>query len=204
VNNQIGNHLSDKNLVERVLSGDTRAFGIIIKNTEGLVTQIIYKMIPNEEDRKDISQDIYLNAFHKLSGFKFQSKISTWIGQIAYNRCLSYIEKKKLIFPGYQNEDGEYTGDEIESLSAAVVFDSSYQTEVIIFQKQISSILKAEIEKLSPIYKTLITLYHNEELSYDEIAGITNLPSGTVKSYLFRARKMLKDHLLSKYKKESL
>ena len=65
-------------------------------------------------------------------------------------------------------------------------------------------ILKSEIERLSPVYQTLITLYHNEELSYEEIAGITQLPEGTVKNYLFRARKSLKDSLLSKYTKNEL
>jgi RNA polymerase sigma factor (sigma-70 family) len=61
-----------------------------------------------------------------------------------------------------------------------------------------------EIDKLSPIHKTLITLYHNEEMSYEEIAQVTQLPEGTLKSYLFRARKALKNSLLQHYKKEEL
>ena len=65
-------------------------------------------------------------------------------------------------------------------------------------------VMKSEVEKLSPIYKTLITLYHHEELSYDEIGQITGMPAGTVKSYLFRARKELKNNLLLNYTKEEL
>ena len=97
VNHTTGNNPADKHLVDRVLRGDTRAFGIIIKNTENLVAQIVFKLIPVVEDRKDLAQDIYLKAFHNLAGFKFQSKLSTWIAQIAYNSCLSWIEKKKLV-----------------------------------------------------------------------------------------------------------
>src|SRR5450759_2671385 len=86
-------------LVKRVLHGDTNAFSTIIKNTEGLVTQIVYKMIPNSEDRKDIAQEVYLKAFQNLKSFRFQSKISTWIAQITYNTCLNFLDKKKLVFP---------------------------------------------------------------------------------------------------------
>ena len=100
MNQHIGNNPTDKHLVDRVLRGDTRAFGTIIKNTEGLVAQIVFKMIPVVEDRKDLAQDIYLKIFHNLAGFKFQSKLSTWIAQITYNACLSWIEKKKLVLPG--------------------------------------------------------------------------------------------------------
>jgi len=64
--------------------------------------------------------------------------------------------------------------------------------------------MQSEIEKLSPVYKTMITLYHHEDLSYEEIAQITELPAGTVKSYLFRARKSLKESILAKYKKDEL
>ena len=72
------------------------------------------------------------------------------------------------------------------------------------FKKKLSEILKIEIDKLSPVYKTLIMLYHNEELSYAEIAQITELPEGTVKSYLNRARKALKDNLSPFYQKRIL
>ncbi len=90
------NDLTDQQLVNIVLSGDTNAFGTIIKKTERLVAQIVFKMINNPEERKDIAQDIYLKAFKNLSGFKFEAKLSTWIARIAYNSCLNYLEKRKL------------------------------------------------------------------------------------------------------------
>ena len=94
-----GNNKADKYLVDRVLSGDTPAFAAIIKNTEALVAQIVCKMISSPDDRKDLAQDIYLKAFKNLAGFKFQSKLSTWIAQIAYNTCFDHLRKKKLVFP---------------------------------------------------------------------------------------------------------
>ncbi len=194
----------DQYWVGKVLGGDTNAFATIIKNTERLVTQIVFKMISRTEDRKDIAQDIYLKAFKSLPKFRYQSKLSTWIAQIAYNTCLTYLEKKKLVLLDNRNENAETDDDSLEFVGGKSVIGLFNQTENDIFQRELNEILKLEIELLSPLHKTLITLYHNEELSYEEIARITQLPEGTVKSYLFRARRSLKDNLLCKYKKEEL
>jgi RNA polymerase sigma factor (sigma-70 family) len=78
------------------------------------------------------------------------------------------------------------------------------EPEIPYIQKELSGILEVEIEKLPAVYRTLVSLYHQHDLSYDKMAQITGLPEGTVKSYLFRARKKLKENLLSKYKKEAL
>lgn len=201
---QPGNYPEDKDLVSHVLRGDHAAFARIVKNTEALVASIVYKMIPGQEDRKDIAQDIYLKAFHKLAGFKFQCKLSTWIGQIAYNTCLSWLEKKKLVLPEGLRGDHDSHEDPLDQLSnhRANLFDQPSAAPLL--EKQRNAIINAAIDQLSPVYKTIVSLYHQQELSYAEIAEMTSLPEGTVKSYLFRARKALKDHLLLQYKKEEL
>jgi RNA polymerase sigma factor (sigma-70 family) len=199
VNDTIGNNPEDKHLVNRVLQGDNRAFGIIIKNTENLVAQIVFKMVPVAEDRKDLAQDIYLKTFHNLGGFKFESKLSTWIARIAYNSCLSWIEKKKLVLPG-----NLYDEENHDSPVTTLYCKSGQDSESLISQKELSGILKKEIDGLPVIYRTLITLFHHESMSYEELSQVTGLPEGTVKSSLFRARKMLKEKLLSKYQKEAL
>jgi RNA polymerase sigma factor (sigma-70 family) len=199
VNDTIGNNPEDKHLVDRVLRGDTRAFGIIIKNTENLVAQIVFKLVPIAEDRKDLAQDIYLKTFHNLGGFKFESKLSTWIARIAYNSCLSWIEKKKLVLPGDLDDE-----ESSETPVTTLYNKSRNDSESRVFQKELSGILKREIDCLPAIYQTLITLFHHESMSYEELSQITGLPEGTVKSSLFRARKMLKEKLLSKYQKEAL
>ena len=198
------NNKADHALVERVLSGNTNAFSIIIAYTERLVAQIVFKMISNSEDRKDIAQDVYLKAFKNLSGFKHQSKLSTWIGKIAYNTCLNYIEKKKLVLIDASFEKGRDDDEAIEIINFNAVVHSANNIEAFIHNKELSKILTSEIEALPTIYKTLITLYHNEELSYTEIAQITELPEGTIKSYLYRARKMLKENLSKSYKKDEI
>lgn len=190
---------TDRELVEKVLHGDTKEFARIIKATENLVAQIIFKMIYNEDDRKDIAQEVYLKVFNNLNRFQFRSKLSTWIAQIAYNSCINFHKKKKTElyedFLSYKEEEDEVPADNIVRPDT---FD--FRVEKEIQQKELREILESEVEKLNPIYKTLITLYHNEELSYEEITSIMQLPEGTIKNYLFRARKILKTNLLRKYK----
>jgi RNA polymerase sigma-70 factor (ECF subfamily) len=201
VSKQPRNIPTDRQLVDPVLGGDNLAFGEIISMTEDLVAQIVCKMISNEEDRKDILQDIYLKVFHHLKGFRFQSKLSTWVAQIAYNTCSSQLQKRRLllhVLPDF-DMDGEGPGSGRQhGVRAAEETDGS------ILKKELTGILQAEIGQLPPLYQTLIGLYHQEELTYQEMAQITGLPEGTVKSYLFRARKMLKEKLSSKYKMEKL
>lgn len=194
----------DRHLIEKVLGGDQFAFGEIIKNTEALVLQIVYRMIPDREDRKDIAQDVYLKAFHRLSGFRYESKLSTWIARIAYNACLDHLEKKRITLPASDvlfHPDADHA--DMDKEPSGIAGDHP-RADVLLFQKERAAIVKAAIEQLSPLYQTLLILYHQEEASYAEIGMITGLPEGTVKSYLFRARKALKDRLLVYHKREEL
>ncbi|MEI6945871.1 sigma-70 family RNA polymerase sigma factor [Paraflavisolibacter sp. H34] len=198
------NHLinsTDRQLVNRVLAGDKAAFGLLIRNTERLVAQIVTRMIPNPEDRKDKAQDIYLKAYKSLPSFQFDAKLSTWIARISYNACLDELRKKKLVFPdnlpGGEEDYGQLPPDDS-------VFAGGRSADDLLLRKDLSGILQAAMEQLPPVYKTLVALYHQEEMSYEEIGNITGLPGGTVKSYLFRARKALKNYLLRHYKKADL
>jgi RNA polymerase sigma-70 factor (ECF subfamily) len=151
-------------------------------------------MIGDQEDKKDIAQDVYLKAFQKLGSFKFQAKLSTWIGHIAFNACCNHLQKKKLVlvnntFDNDSNDPSLHLTDEMDGL---------------FFKRELSQILKIEIDKLPPLYRTLIMLFHTEELSYAEIEQITALPAGTIKNYLFRARKTLRENLLKNFKREDL
>lgn len=196
--------LSEKRLVDKILSGDRHAFTFLLKNTEGLVSNMIFKMIHVPGDRKDLAQDVYLKAFNNISRFNFQSKLSTWIGQITYNTCLHYLEKKKVILLEDYGSSNERDSDKNDNELSNVPALSLEETEQLFYRKELSSILNTAIDQLSPIYKTLISLYHQEELSYKEIAEITSLPDGTIQNYLFRARKALKTNILLKYQKEDL
>jgi RNA polymerase sigma factor (sigma-70 family) len=181
------NHFSDKVIVTSILNGNIQGFALVVKNTEKLVTHIVRKMLANEDDQKDLVQDIYLKVYQNLCSFQFKSKLSTWIANIAYNTTVNYLEKRRIPIV------------EIETVienKFAIIDNSELET----IKTEAVEILNAEIGKLPPLYKTVITLFHLDELPNKEIAEITNLPEGTIKSYLFRARKMLKDNINYHYK----
>lgn len=185
---------SDKDLVASILNGNQQAFVNVIRGTENLVGQIVCKMIPDAEERKDVVQDIYMKAFHHLNSFQFKAKLSTWIAQIAYNTCLHYLRKKK---PSLLQDPQQWEAQEEQAATTS-------GPDVLLNQKELNATLAEAIDQLPPVYKTIITLYHHQELSYEEIATIMELPQGTLKSYLFRARKTLKDKLLHRYQNNEL
>lgn len=196
--------VTDQQLIAQVLGGNTASFGQIVRRTEGLVTQMVFKMIRNPADRPDVAQDVYLKVFKNLSGFKFQAKLSTWVGQITYNTCLHYLEKKQLVLVDPSEQAPDDSLEEGRRAPPALVVDTDYDPETALFGQDLASILSTAIEQLTPLYRTLISLYHQQELSYEEIAQITSLPDGTVKNYLFRARKLLKQQLLARYQRDDL
>lgn len=195
---------TDQQLVAQVLGGNTAAFGLIVRRTEGLVTQLVFKLIRHPADRPDIAQEVYLKVFKNLAGFKFQAKLSTWVGQIAYNTCLHYLEKKQLVLLDPAEPAPDDAQPEGRRAPPALVAGPDYDPEMALFSQDLAGILSTAIEQLPPLYRTLIALYHQQELSYEEIAQITSLPDGTVKNYLFRARKLLKQHLLARYQRDDL
>lgn len=185
------NHFSDKVIVTNILNGNIQDFAFVVKNTEKLVAQIVGKLTTNEDDRKDLVQDIYLKVYQNLYSFQFKSKLSTWVANIAYNTTINYLQKKKIPIIGIA-----------ETIEDKYIL--SENPELITIKTEAVGILNDELAKLPPLYKTLITLYHLEELPNKEISEITNLPEGTIKSYLYRARKILKDNINHHYKNEQL
>ena len=181
--------------IERIIAGDHKAFEEFVKQHQRLVSHIVFRIITNEEDRKDICQDVFLKVHQNLAGFRNESKLSTWVGRVAYNRCLNHLEKKKV--PLYEDHCPE--GATVDS-----VIGKSIQPDEYTENQDLAKRLRAEIAELSPQFRAIVSLYHLDEMTYKEIGEITKLPEGTVKSYLFRARKLLKERLVAKYQPEEL
>ncbi len=184
-----------KILVENVLAGDRVAFNTLIELHQRLVLHVVYRMVSNRSDVEDICQDVFIKVYQHLPTFKFGSKLSTWIAKIAFNTTLNFLEKKKAVL--FDDFSPDAFG--LDNISC----DQSGPDENIV-DGEAASILQDEINRLPVHYRTIITLYHLHELSYKEIGEIMELPEGTVKSYLFRARRLLKDKLTLKYQTEEL
>lgn len=193
-------NVTDTELAANIMQGDRHAAMLLIQSTEKLVAQIVYKMLRNSSEQKDLVQDIYLKTFRNLPGFRFQCKLSTWVAQISYTTCLDHLQKMRpQLLENYDDENSEEGG-----LAQAQWTGGPLNPGQVLATKESAAILVNACSELPVIYNTLITLFHKEELSLEEISEITSLPVGTVKNYLFRARKLLKERLLTNYTKEDL
>ncbi len=187
--------IEDKPLSDKILAGDIQAFQQLVEKYQKLVAHIVFRMIPNPTMQEDLCQDIFLRAYLNLAEFQFNARLSTWLGKIAFSTCLNYLEKKKL--PLY---DDFSTSDSF----VETVTDHSVSADSLTIENDISQRLQQEIAQLPVRYRVILTLYHLDELSYREIGTILELPEGTVKNYLFRARKFLKERLIKNYQPEDL
>ena len=185
----------EKRLVKDILEGNREAYRLFIQKYNRLVNHVIFKMISGEADREDISQEVFVKAYRNLPNFKFDSKISTWLARITYNTCLNYLEKKQI--PLYQD---------VVAGEADIEENPGYELNPDQFtvSRNLAVKLCREIDELPVSYGLILSLYHLQEMTYREISEILSMPEGTVKSYLFRARKLLKDRLEKRFCLEDL
>jgi RNA polymerase sigma factor (sigma-70 family) len=178
---------TDKALIDKILAGNLGAYKLLVAQHERLVTHMVARLIVNEEDIKDVSQEIFIRIYQNLSKFNYQAKLSTWIAKIAYSTSVNYVKK-------HSNKDS--VGFDLTESD----LPDNVTPEDILNAKNEAAFLQHQINKLPLAYRTVLTLYHLKEFSYQEIEDITGMPEGTVKNYLFRARKMLKERLERYYK----
>jgi RNA polymerase sigma-70 factor (ECF subfamily) len=188
--------MPDNNLlIQRILGGDQQAFLTLVKDHQRLVSQIVYRMVSGEQDREDICQDVFIKVYENLAGFQQRAKLSTWIARIAYNTALNWLEKKRVPLFEAQAPAGETVDSCAHDDGTPEEWASNRQAAIRLCE---------EIDRLPVIYGTIVSLYHLHDMTYAEIGDILSLPDGTVKSYLFRARKMLKERVTAAYTREEL
>ena len=174
--------MEDGELVKQVLSGNNNAFRFLVSKYQRLVLHVVGRIIRQQDEMEDTCQEVFIKVFRRLKNFRGDSKLSTWIATIAYNTAITAVRKK--------NRRGELSYNETPAL---VELEKNNETEhKVLEHNEVRKYLLQLIESMPVNYRTVITLYHLEEFSYKEIVEITGMPEGTVKSYLNRARAMLK------------
>jgi len=182
----------EKYLVSEVLSGNRKAFVKLIRQYEGLVLHIVTPLVGVNEDREDICQDVFIKVYEKLDTFLFRSKLATWIGNIAYNSSINYLQKKKnILLSNIVSSENELSF--IESINI-----EADNPEKIITRKEDIAQLNKSINMLPEFQKTVLLLFYKEEMSLDEIGKILEMPVNTVKSHLFRGKNTLKQLMTKK------
>jgi RNA polymerase sigma factor (sigma-70 family) len=177
--------MNDAELVNQILNGNENAFRFLVASNQRLVVHVVGRIVRQQEDVEDICQEVFMKVFRKIKKFRGDSRLSTWIATIAYNTSISHIRNK--------NRKNEMDVD--EDIILAYEKSDDGRVQKIVEKAEAKKLLFEMIEKLPVNYRTVLTLFHLEEFSYKEIEVITGMPEGTIKSYLSRARSMLKKKL---------
>lgn len=190
---EVGSHLTEKGLRDYKLvqlavnTGDQKAFAELMNNYRDSLYFMLLKMTNNPDDADDLTIEAFGKAFKKLEQYTPNYAFSTWLFKIASNNCIDFIRKKKkntfsLNYKG-EFDNSHEMGDRIPS--------NTLDPEEHIIKKQKIEMMRDVVEKLKPHYRTLIELRYFKEYSYEEISKELDLPLGTVKAQLFRARDFL-------------
>jgi RNA polymerase sigma factor (sigma-70 family) len=180
---------ADRLLVAAVLAGSPGAFETLVRDHQRLCWHIINRMVRHPDDTRDLCQDTFLRVHRYLHQYRFESALKSWIGQVAYSVARRHLERKRIpIAEPVAGGDGD-------PISLVEHVADGFDLEAASADAEIGAMLHAEIEALPPLQRTLLTLYHLDELPIAEIAGITGLTEGTIKSHLFRCRARLRGRL---------
>ncbi len=180
----------DRELVLRCLKNDQDAYRLLLEKYRRPVFGIVRRMIRNEQDAVDLSHEAFVRAFKNLHQFDVNRKFSSWLFRIANNLCIDHYRKRRLdTVPMVRSSDGE--SEETWELP-----DPSATPDERFSDRERSRRLVEAIESLTPGYRVVLVMRHQQDLAYDEIAEALNLPLGTVKARIHRAHKLLKEKLV--------
>jgi RNA polymerase sigma-70 factor (ECF subfamily) len=202
----MGVPLTEREIVGRVLEGDAQAFREVVRQYKGLVYHIVNHMIADVADYEDLGQEVFLKVYQSLPSFRFRSTLATWISRITYNACLNHVRYRRSHprgdrgpFRVSERNESEQAPHEINEVASC-----NPSPEAVVMKHQAADFVRQSVRTLPAHYRAVIALHYLEEFNLQEVARIVNMPVGTVKSYLFRGRRMLKDRLLLRFRPEDL
>ncbi len=183
----------DRVLVEQALAGNERAFRMLMQKYDKALHHHIYRMVRTKGEVEDLVQESFIKAFSALTSYSSDYAFSTWLYKIATNHTIDYLRKKKL--PTFSIDKPILTKD--GNLEYEVP-DITYRPDRHVVADQRRALIQQAIDSLPEKYHRVIVLRHQQEKSYEEIAQELDLPLGTVKAHIFRARKLLYKYLRGK------
>jgi len=186
--------LSDWDIVQEVRSGDARSFRRLVKMHENQAMTLAFRVLKNREEAEEIVQDAFVRAFRNLHQFRGDAKFGTWLHRIVYNLCMTKVSRRR-------NDRLHQSLDE-PGVDLALVDESDASGLEQMQDKELRHYLSNAVDELPEKLRTVITLFYIHGMKYNEICTVMDLPEGTVKTYLFRGRAMLRKRLSSSLMKE--
>ncbi len=176
---------SDLILVDLARKGNEKAFADLMNRYRDSIYFMLLKMVNNNSDAEDLTIEAFGKAFHNIDSFTPDFAFSTWLFKIATNNCIDFIRKKQT-----SPAPIEQLADDLDNLTVNIQSDLPDPEEALINDQKIA-VLRDIVNQLKPSYRKLIELRYYKEYSYEEIASELNMPLGTVKAQLYRAKNLL-------------
>jgi len=183
--------LEDKELARLAGRGREMAFRELLTRYERPVFSLVYRMVRDRTLAEDLAQEAFIRAFNAIDSYKPRFKFSSWIFKIANNHTIDYLRKRKLDTVSIDGSPHARTSEE-EAQTRLVVESHEEAPDRYVEARELGGQIEDAIGTLRPEYRTAVLLRHVEGYTYEEIAEIMELPLGTVKTYLHRARGELK------------
>jgi RNA polymerase sigma factor (sigma-70 family) len=177
-------------LIQQALDGDQRACAEIVERFRAQIYNFIFRMVKNKAEAEDLTQETFIKAFNALPSFNSEYAFSTWLYKIAVNNSIDYFRKKRLKTYSIDTPIQAKDGDLVREFE-----DTNLGPEHGLISREKSSQIQNAIDSLPEKYREAILLRHTMDRSYEEIAEELDVPLGTVKVRIFRAREMLKKKL---------
>ena len=182
----------DYGIISRVIAGEKHAYSELVDRHKDRAMTLAMRMLKNRQDAEEAIQDAFVRAFNGLRRFEWKSSFSTWFYRIVFNVCSTMLAKRG-------GNEIEISMDETELASRFVLSPENGAPDLAVENAEFREIIQDEINRVPPAYGAILTLFFLQELSYEEIVHVTELPMGTVKTRLFRARLMLREAVLKRY-----
>lgn len=179
---------TDEQMVERALSGDPEAFGEIVRRWERRIFALAFGMLGREEDARDATQETFLAAFRNLRGFRGEAKVSSWLHRIAVNQCITRQRRAKV-----RSETA--LEDEAEKNAAVFALPDDVSPARAAEYREVSSAVRKAVCALPADLRQVVVMKEFEELTFQEISDVLDVPLSTVKSRLYTALRQLQMRL---------
>ena len=185
---------TDQEVVELARKGQEIAYRELLRRYQRPVFSLIYRMVRDRELAEDLAQETFVKVLNALDRYRPEYKFSSWVFKIANNAAIDHLRRKELDTLSLEGGPDATTPERVEA-TALQLGDQTESPLEELEARELGSIIEKAIGCLRPEYRSCIILRHVEGRPYDEIAGILDLPLGTVKTYIHRARAELKECL---------
>jgi RNA polymerase sigma-70 factor (ECF subfamily) len=184
---------ADLKLIRRCKLGEEDAFREVLDRYRGAIYNLCWRMTRNDEDARDLAQEVFIKVFTLLDRYDEQYAFSSWLFRIATNHCIDHLRRQRLRMLSVER-DGGTEDDESEMQIPA----DGPEPDVVLQRREALEKLEEVIADLPPHYRVITLLRHDQQLSYEEIAETLQLPLGTVKARIHRARNMIQQMLAAR------